>query len=132
MRVRQQQVEAGRQALAEALAAEAGARRGLAAVRAHQAAELRRAARQEAGGLAAADFAAWRRHLAAIARVAEQAERELADAGAQVAEARAELLQRRRRARVLENLRERRHEQYRLDAGRAEQTAMDELVRSEK
>lgn len=128
MRLRRQQVEAARRALAEALAAEAGARQGLAAVRAHKAAEVQRAARCEAGGLPVADFAAWRRHLGAIARVEEQAVRDLAAAGERVAGARAELLERRRKAQVLENLRDRRYEQFRVEAGRAEQTLADELA----
>lgn len=130
MRLRQQQVEAARRALAEALAAEAGARQGLAAVRAHRLAEVQRAVRCEAGGLPVADFTAWRRHLGAIARVEDQALRDLAAAGERVTGVRAELLERRRKAQVLENLRDRRYEQHRVEAGRAEQTLADELVLS--
>jgi flagellar FliJ protein len=67
----------------------------------------------------------WRAHLQRRARSKEIESQELQQL---LAEARAELAQRKRDVKVLENLRQRRLEAYRRDMKRAEQVELDEIA----
>jgi flagellar FliJ protein len=126
LRLRAQETEQAKRALAQAMGAEAAAAEALSEAREtlqHRTAE---ATAQERAGLVAAEFGALRNYLIFLQRQVEAAEAALGAAKALTQQRRLELLRARRRERALEKLRERRFAQYQLEAMREEQKELDE------
>lgn len=126
LRLRAQETQQAKRALGQAMAAEAAARQ-----EAEVAHTLLRHRTEEAGvreraGLVAFELASQRHWLAFLQKQAAAADSALAAASALTLQRRLHLLAARRRERAMEKLKERRLEQYLIEAGRAEQKELDE------
>lgn len=126
LRLRSQQMEQAKRALALAQLEESSAREAVNAVRTALAQRTAQAGEREGRPLTASEFAAARTWIQHLQKQLELAEAELAAARERTNQRRKELLAARRRERALEKLRERRLEQYSLEAQREEQKEFDE------
>lgn len=126
LRLRSQQMEQAKRALALAVLQESNARQAVQTVQAALAERTAEAGQRESCGLTAFEFAALRTWLQHLQKQLAQAEAELAAARERTRERRKDLLTARRKERALERLRERRLEQYNLEALREEQKEFDE------
>ncbi|MCG0237971.1 MAG: flagellar export protein FliJ [Firmicutes bacterium] len=126
--LREQEVDAARRELAAARQAVATAEAGLRTVEGLVRRRLDDAARQEALGSPALDFVLRRLQIAGLLRTLAEARAGLEAARQVEAERRQELVAALGRARTLERLRDRRREEWRAEAARAEQAELDELA----
>ncbi|MFO7171559.1 MAG: flagellar export protein FliJ [Bacillota bacterium] len=126
--LREQEVDAARRQLAAARQAVAAAEAGLRTVESLVRRRLDDAARQEALGSPALDFVLRRLQIAGLLRTLAEARAGLEAARQVEAGRRQELVAALGRARTLERLRDRRREEWRAEAARAEQAELDELA----
>ncbi|MDF2629975.1 MAG: Flagellar FliJ protein [Symbiobacteriaceae bacterium] len=126
LRLRSQETEQVKRALGKAVAAEATARGLVSEARAELVRRTEEAGQRERSGLTAFEFASLRTFVTFLQRQLEAAELRLADAVAETQRRRLALLGARRKERALEKLRERRLEQYQLEALQQEQKELDE------
>ncbi|MDB4897673.1 MAG: hypothetical protein JWN15_3935 [Firmicutes bacterium] len=127
LKLRSQETEQAKRALALALSALDQAQQR--AMMAHQelADRTEEASIREQTGITAAEFGTLRSYLAFLQRAVAQAEQQVSMAEQVVGQRREALMAARQRERVLERLRERRLEQYTLEALVEEQKVLDEL-----
>lgn len=126
LRLRNQETEQAKRALARAIAEEAAAREAAEAARTVLAERTAEAGLREQAGLTAYEFGIFRTHLAHLQRQVAAADLAVLDAAGQTQQRRLALLETRRRERAMEKLKERRLEQYQLEALREEQKELDE------
>jgi flagellar FliJ protein len=126
LRLRSQETEQAKRALAVALAAEARARQTAAEAHATLRDRTTEATARERLGLTAYEFGSLRTFLARLQREAVAADLAVTQAEERTQRQRMALLAARRRERAMEKLKERRLEQYQLEALREEQKELDE------
>jgi flagellar protein FliJ len=126
LRLRSQETEQAKRALARAIAGEAQAREAAEAALALLRERTAMAGAREQAGMAAYDFGAQRTYLAFLQKQVVQANEAVLAAEERTRQRRLALLDTRRRERALEKLKERRLEQYQLESLREEQKELDE------
>ena len=126
LKLRTQEQEQAKRALAQAMAVEASARQALEDVRARLQQRASEAGALERAGLSVFEFANFRHYVAFLQGEEKRYAEELARAEQMTQKRRLALLEARRREKALEKLKERRLEQYQQESLRHEQKELDE------
>lgn len=127
LKLRSQEMEQAKGGLALALSALEAAHQRVLMAEQELADRTEEAGVREQVGVTAAEFGSLRSYLAFLQRAVAQAEQQVTVAEQVVAQRREVLMAARKRERVLERLRERRLEQYSVEAIREEQKELDEF-----
>lgn len=127
LRLRSQQTEQAKRALAAAMAAEEQSRQQMQQLHTQLNARLVEIRQKERAGLVAFDFATLRTHVRFLQGRFDQALEHLKAAEEFTAQKRLELIEARRRERALERLRERKLEVYTQELLKEEQKELDEF-----